>query len=150
MRKIVVLMLFVISTLFAQKVEVSADKLVADESSHISKLIGNVKIKKGSDTISANELSIKFNDKNKPLFYEAKGDIKFHIYTQKREFEGSANSLTYDPKTLKYELSGNVKVHEKSQDQTLEGERVVIDRISGRSEIDGGSKPVKFIFDVKE
>jgi lipopolysaccharide transport protein LptA len=136
--------------LFAQQVEITADKLTANENSKISKLIGNVKLKKGLDEISCDELEVKFDATNKPILYTTSGNIHFHIITKTQDFIGKAQHLSYDPKTQQYKMSGNVKIEDKKLNQLLEGEKIVIDRISGDAKIEGGSKPVKFIFDVKE
>ncbi|RUM67264.1 MAG: lipopolysaccharide transport periplasmic protein LptA [Sulfurospirillum sp.] len=149
--KTLLIILSLVSSLFAQRVEISADKLEADEKSGISTLIGHVQIIKGDDHISADTLIVKFDKKNKPIFYDAKGSIKFHILTKTKEFEGKADQLRYDPKTLIYEMVGNVVIKEKRSKQILTGEKIQIDRISGKSIIEGKeNKPVKFIFDIKE
>ena len=136
---------------YAQKVEITADSFEADEKQHISTPIGNVTILKGADLIRADKLIVRFDNDNKPIEYIANGDISFNIITQNQEFDGSAQKLLYNPKTLKYEISGNAIINEKKQHQQLIGEKIIIDRISGKSKILGAkNRPVKFIFDVKE
>ena len=147
-------MLFILligSLLYAQKVEITADKLEANEKSRVSMLIGHVKIKKGKDEIYAGRLKVKFDKKNKPSIYEADGGVKFHIITDTKEFKGRGQRLVYNPKTLKYEIMGYVIIEELNSNQKLYGEKISIDRISGKSLIEGGdNRPIKFIFDVKE
>jgi lipopolysaccharide export system protein LptA len=149
--KILYILCLLLSLLPAQKVEISADSFEADEKRKISILKGNVLLKKGADVIHADKLTISFDAKNHPIKYHATGNIKFEIYTNQQDFQGHANSLLYDPKTLKYELSGNAYIHEKKQHSELYGEFIMIDRVSGKSSIKGSKKrPVKFIFEVKE
>ncbi len=146
------LLLWVLSlSLFAQKVEVSADKLEVDEKSGNSVLSGHVQIHKGADFIQTDRLIIRFDPKHKPTRYEAEGEVRFQIHTQNRIFVGHAQRLLYDPLTLRYELEGSVELDEEAFGQKLIGEKVVIDRTTGKAVIDGkANQPVKLIFDVKE
>jgi len=149
--KILTTLLLLTMSIYAQKVEISADSFEADENKKISILKGNVLLKKGEDIIHADSLTITFNANNKPLSYIAKGHITFNINTNKQHFDGHANRLSYDPSTLIYTLSGDAYIHEKTHDSTLYGEHIMIDRLSGKSTIKGSPKrPVKFIFSVKE
>jgi len=145
------IILFSLGALNAQKVEISADSFEADEKKMVSVLKGNVLLKKGGDTIHASTLKVYFDAHNKPTKYLALGNITFDINTEKQSFDGHANQLLYNPKTLVYEVSGDAYIHEKSQNRKLYGETIMIDRISGKSTIKGSKKrPVKFIFEVKE
>jgi lipopolysaccharide export system protein LptA len=149
--RIFIFLMLVFTVCNAQKVEITADSFEADEKKHISTLVGNVTILKGADLIKADNLIVRFDEKNKPIEYIANGNISFNIVTQNQEFDGSAQKLLYNPKTLKYEISGNAIINEKTQHQKLMGEKIIIDRISGKSKIIGAkNRPVKFIFDVKE
>jgi lipopolysaccharide export system protein LptA len=149
--KILLFLSLIISFLVAEKVEVSADSFEADENRGVSKFIGNVKIKKADDFISSNELIIEFDKKNKPEKYIASKNIKFKISTNKQKFEGKANRLIYQPSSQKYELLGDVKITEKTMNRKLFGDKIIIDRVSGKSKILGTkNKPVKFIFTVEE
>ena len=149
--KYFLLLLALLSSLSAQKVQVQADSFEADEKKMITILQGHVLLKKGADTIHADRLTVKFDSHNKPIHYLASGHIRFDINTDNQSFDGHANTLSYDPKTLIYEVSGNAFIHEKKQDRKLYGERIMIDRISGKSTIKGSKKrPVKFIFEVNE
>jgi lipopolysaccharide export system protein LptA len=149
--KILYIWLVLLSLSYAQKVEISADSFEADEKKRVSILKGNVLLKKGADIVHADKLTIYFDAQNHPSKYHASGGIQFEIYTNQQDFQGHANSLVYDPKTLKYELSGDAYIHEKKQNSELFGEVIMIDRVSGKSSIKGSKKrPVKFIFEVKE
>ncbi len=151
MIKSLLLLSLITLVLFAQKVEVSADKLEVDEKSGNSVLSGHVQIHKGSDFIQAGRLVIAFDPKHKPTRYEAEGAVSFQIHTQNRIFVGHAQRLLYDPGTLRYELEGSVELDEQAFGQKLTGEKVVIDRTTGKAVIDGkANQPVKLIFDVKE
>jgi lipopolysaccharide export system protein LptA len=149
MKKLLILLLCAV--VYAQEIEITADKLEADENKKISTLIGNVVIKKGLDKISCDTLEVKFDKENKPTLYQASGDVRFHILTNNKDFKGSAQKLIYNPANKKYSLQGNVKIEELQSKQRLFGETIIIDRTSGKSVIKGdGRRPVKFIFDVKD
>jgi lipopolysaccharide export system protein LptA len=142
---------FIAISLYGQKVEISADSFEADEKKMYTILKGNVLLKKGADTIHAATLTVYFDADNKPIKYLASGNITFDINTEKQSFDGHADQLLYNPKTLIYEVSGNAFIHEKLQNRKLYGEHIMIDRVSGKSTIKGSKKrPVKFIFEVKE
>lgn len=149
--RLIFLMLLFFNFLQAQQVEISADHFNADEKKMLSILTGHVLLKKGSDTIHAQKLTIFFDKKNHPIKYLAQGNITFNINTNEQSFEGHAQKLLYNPSTQKYEVSGDAFIHEKKHNRKLYGETIMIDRISGESTIKGSKKrPVKFIFEVKE
>ena len=137
--------------LFAEKIVVTADHFEAFENKKVSILTGHVHIRKGKDDIKARKLVIEFNDANKPVRYTLTGDVRFDITTQRQHFVGEAHRISYDPLTRRYVATGNVHIRETEGDRLLEGEKIVIDRVSGKSTITGKRhKPVKFIFSTKE
>ncbi len=149
--KISSLLFLLLTFLQAQQVEISADHFEADEKKMLSVLTGHVLLKKGADEVHAKKLTIFFDKKNRPTEYLAEGNINFIINTNNQSFEGRAQKLLYNPSTQKYEISGNAFIHEKKLNRKLYGETIMIDRISGKSTINGSKKrPVKFIFEVKE
>ena len=151
MIKLTSVLLFFTLMLQAEQVEVSADFFEADEQTMTSILQGNVLLQKGEDTVHASTLTISFDAQNKPIKYLAEGQVNFNIKTNMQDFEGHAQSLLYNPKTHIYAVSGNAFLHDKKQDRKLYGERIMIDRNSGKSSIKGAkNRPVKFIFHVQE
>jgi len=152
MRNIFIILLFCSLSLYAkEQVTVIADSFEADEFKKVSYFKGSVHIKKGSDEIKADNLMIVFGEDNKPIKYEAKGAVSFKVKTESQNFEGLSNQIIYEPLTKKYIASGDVNMVETIKNQILKGERISIDRISGKSKISGSkNKPVKFIFTVDE
>ncbi len=150
MRFLTILLVF-ISFLTAEQVQINADHFEADEKKMISILKGHVLLKKGEDEVHAQKLTVFFDKKNRPTEYLATGKITFVIHTNNQSFEGHAQKLLYNPVTQKYEISGNAFIHDKKLGRKLYGESIMIDRISGKSTINGSkTRPVKFIFEVKE
>lgn len=137
--------------LLADKIIITADHFEAYEKRKISILTGDVHIKKAQDDIKAKKLVIDFSDANKPVRYTLSGNVSFDITTKKQHFIGSAGKIVYDPLKKRYIATGNVHIKQMPGDRLLEGEKIVIDRISGKSIITGKkNRPVKFIFSVKE
>ena len=66
--------------LLAEQVEITADEFYADEGKQISEFKGNVNIKKGKDTLTANLVVIYFDKKRNPLKYVASGNAKFRVF----------------------------------------------------------------------
>ncbi len=150
MKYLAIFLLFT-KLLFAEKITVTADNFEAYENKKISILKGHVHIQKGNDDIKANKLVIEFNKSNKPLKYTLTGGVKFQIHTATQNFTGSAHKIVYDPSKKRYIASGSVLIKEKLSDKILQGEKIVIDRISGKSIITGKkNRPVKFTFTVDE
>ncbi len=149
--KILLLLHLLALFLFADKIVVTADHFEAYENRKISILTGHVHIRKGSDDIKAKRLVIDFNDANKPVRYTLSGDVSFDITTPKQRFVGSAGQIVYDPIQKRYIATGDVRIKEMLGERLLEGEKIVIDRVSGKSTITGKkNRPVKFIFSVEE
>ncbi len=151
MKHIILLLLLVTFDLYAEKITVSADSFLADETRNISILKGHVHIQKGSDDIQANKLIIDFDTKQKPLRYTLTGDVIFDISTKKQHYSGTSEKIVYNPKSKLYTASGNVHIIDKIGHKTLQGEKIIINRITGKSIITGKKRhPVKFTFTVEE
>jgi lipopolysaccharide export system protein LptA len=151
MIKFLLLITFCIQLYASERVEINADNFEADENKRVSNFTGNVHIKKGEDEIYAEAIKIDFDKKNKPLKYEATGGVTFTIHTNSQLFDGTSNKIIYNPADKTYKAIGNVKINERVKNQTLKGERIDINRNSGKTKISGTkNRPVKFIFTVEE
>ncbi len=149
--KILFLLFCTTFLLFAEKITVTADHFEAYENKKISILSGHVHVTKGKDDIKADKLLITFDKENKPLRYKLTGNVTFDIRTKTQHFVGTGNEIIYDPKQKRYIAQGNVFLKEKITDKTLQGEKIVIDRTSGKTTISGKrNRPVKFTFTVEE
>ncbi len=151
MRKIIFILFLFVVFLLAEDVKITADKFQADEINKISTFEGNVKIEKGKDIITTENLTILFGADNKPVKYIAKGNPKFKFSINDKRYEGKAKEIIYLPQNGKYILIGDVFVNEKTQDRKIYGDRLEIDKENGKIKIFGKkNKPVKFIFRVNE
>ena len=134
------------------RVEITADHFEANDLKKVTKFIGNVHMIKGIDELKADKVYVHFDAKKKPIKYEAIGDVKFTIaMNDGKVYKGQSGRLVYIPKTEVYELYENVKLFDTKLDRTLIGEKVFVDKQSGKARVEGSKeKPVKFIFNVEE
>ncbi len=153
MKNIVFSLLFLASMLYAksQNVQITSKSFEADELKQISKFIGNVKVVKGYDTITADKLIVNFNKKKNPIKYTAIGNAKFKLIMNKKHYSGKANKIIYDPIKKIYIFIGNAFLQDTDDGKKIYGDDIKIDQLSGKYDVKSdGKKPVKFIFKVKE
>lgn len=135
----------------AANVEVIADKFFADEVKQLSVFTGNVKVTKEKDKILADKVVINFSKKRQPLKYTATGKVKVNLIINKKEYFASAEEMIYEPIKDQYTLSKNAFLHEILTDKKVYGDRIWVNQVTGRYEVDSdGKKPVKFIFKVED
>jgi len=151
MKGLYALVLLALSTLFAQNVEVAADKFWASEQEGQGVFTGNVIITKGSDTLKAQKLTIYFDDQKKPLKYEASGDATGNLTLNGVHYFGKGEIFIYEPNISRYTIKKNGMLHEIETDRKVYGEMITVNQSTGSYEVDSKpSKPVKFIFKVDE
>ncbi len=137
----------------SEQVEILSDRFEADDMKHVAKFLGHVSMKKGQDELNASKVVVYFDEKRKPIRYEAIGNASFVIHMKERGeyYTGKAHKLVYRPLKQIYELYGNVVLREPKLDRTVTGEKVIVEKLSGRASVEsGGNRPVKFIFRVEE
>lgn len=143
--------LFLVGSLYAANVEVVANKFFADEQKQISVFSGDVVVTKESDKLVANKVTINFDAKRQPLKYTAQGDAKVNLLINEKKYFASANTMIYYPTKDEYELIGNAFLHEILTDKKVYGDKIFVNQLTGRYEVDSkGEKPVKFIFQVED
>lgn len=153
MKKIVTAFLCAAAALTAaENVEITADHFEASQAKKITEFIGNVHMKKGSDELNASKVVVYFDEKRKPVRYEALGESSFLIHMQNGSYyRGKADRLVYWPNRELYELFGNVVLKDPKLERTIIGEKVLVEKRTGRANVEGDDgKPVKFIFKVEE
>ncbi len=143
----------IFATLLSAKdeIEISAKNFVANEKDGISIFSGDVVILRGQDKLSSQELKIYFDKDKKPTKYEAIGEVKIDIEITKKRYLGSANRAEYDVLNDLYIFQGDSEISQKESENRVIGEKIVVDRKSGKIRVDGkDDKPVKFIFSIEE
>lgn len=142
---------FLLITLNAANVEVVANKFYADEAKQTSIFTGDVVVTKEQDRLSADQVTIHFDKKKQPLEYIAQGHAKVDMLMNEKKYFASADTMVYDPIKNEYELIGNAFLHEITTDKKVYGDKIFVNQLSGRYEVDSkGDKPVKFIFKVED
>ncbi|WP_221272475.1 lipopolysaccharide transport periplasmic protein LptA [Helicobacter sp. NHP19-012] len=148
--------LFICGLLWAvplkETLEVTADKFLANDQKKTTIIQGNVHIKKGKDTLTANKVIIYTNNKRKPTKYEAIGDVHFHLFTEDgREVKGHSDRLIYDALKQEYRLLQNAVVNEVGKVNSVKGEEIILSKEHGYADVLGGKdKPATFIFDMED
>jgi lipopolysaccharide export system protein LptA len=149
--KFLISLFFILNIVNAANVEVVADKFFADEKKQISVFSGSVVVTKQSDRLKADEVTINFDAKKQPLKYIAVGNAKVDMIINEKKYFASADKMIYDPIKDQYELIGNAFLHELITDKKVYGDKIFVNQLTGRYEVDSkGSEPVKFIFKVED
>lgn len=136
----------------AQKIEITSKTFMADEKSRTTEFLGEVKVKKGIDSIESDRLVVRLNKKNEPVLYEAQGNVRFQLSMENgSRYKGTSNRAVYDSVKKEYRLLGNAKIKEMSENRELFGESIVVRQDEGTARVSGkNDKPVRFIFSVEE
>ncbi|HIY43713.1 lipopolysaccharide transport periplasmic protein LptA [uncultured Helicobacter sp.] len=158
MVRAIILSFFLASSFYASELlEVSADKIYANQEKGYTQISGNVVILKGSDVLRASEVIIKTDKNRKPTFYDAKGNVTFKITLEdKRIMRGKAQNITYDTIKSEYRLKGKAFVQEEGKANALKGEEIVLNTKSGYASIvgnkskNGEKKPAKITFSIDD
>ena len=150
MRKILFLILPIF--LFSENLEITSKNFEASEKKLISIFTGDVHVKKGKDRINSQKLIIYFSKDKKPIKYEALKDVTFKIsLDNNKTYEGRAQKIIYIPKEMKYIFEKNVFILQKPDMRKIYGEKVILNRVTGKAIVRGNEKrPVKFIFKIEE
>ncbi|MBZ7984995.1 lipopolysaccharide transport periplasmic protein LptA [Campylobacter sp. Cr9] len=146
-RKIVIVLFFV-SSLLAQKIEINAKLFEGSKDNQTGVFSKDVSIKQGNDFLNCQVLTIKTNKDNKISSYEARSVTSFSITMADSVFKGMADKIFYDVNKNSYELSGNVKIKENNKE--LVADYIYINQKDGTYKVKSNkeNKPVKLIFEI--
>jgi len=148
--KIVLFVLFT-GVLFAQKVNVTADNMKAENLKKEVHFIGNAKVVQGKSWIRGDEIIVYFDENNQTKKYEAIGLVTFEFIQEKSSYKGSADKVTYLPVKDQYILRGKAIINDIINKRHANGDEIMLDMITGNANVKGSrKKPVKFIFDMKD
>ena len=148
--KIVLLVLFT-GSLFAQKVDITADNMMAEDLKKEVHFIGNAKVVQGKSWIHGDEIIVYFDENNETEKYEAIGLVTFEFIEEKSSYKGSADKVTYYPVKAQYILTGKAIIDDLLNKRHVNGDEITLDMTTGNANVKGSkNKPVKFIFDMKD
>ena len=148
--KIVFFILLTVSV-FAQKVDITADNMSAADMKKEVHFVGNAKVVQGKSWIHGDEIIVYFNENNETKQYEAIGLVTFEFIEEKSSYKGSADKVTYYPVKDQYILTGKAIIDDLINKRHVNGDEITLDMITGNANVKGSrKKPVKFIFDMKD
>ncbi len=147
----VIFSMFVLFSLNASEVEVTANKFFADEVKKVSVFTGNVNVKKGDDRLKADKVVIEFNKNKEPIRYTASGNASVKMKINGKRYFGKGEILIYEPQKLKYTIKKNAFLEELDTNKKVYGDNIFVDQANGHYEVDSKKdKPVKFIFQIQD
>lgn len=134
------------------QVEITAKHFSADEKSRSTLITGDVVITRAQDRLEADKVIIFFDEKNRPLKYEAEGGVKFELHLPEgRHIKGRSKRAIYDASASEYHLLGEALVEERGKSNVIKGEKVIINRLSGAAKIAGDkNRPARLVFTFEE
>ena len=139
-----------VTTLFAEKVEITSDAMNAQNIKKQVLFTGNVKIKQTESWLHANKVIVYFNENNETKKYEAIGSVKFEFKQKKGHYKGHGDKVVYFPNSSKYILTGHAVIDDQINKRHVAGDRIDFDMVSGNANVKSDTKkPVKFIFDME-
>ena len=148
--KIILLVLFT-GSLFAQKVDITADNMRAEDLKKEVHFMGNAKVVQGKSWIHGDEIIVYFDENNETKMYEAIGLVTFEFIEEKSSYKGSADKVTYYPVKAQYILTGKAIIDDLINKRHVNGDEITLDMTTGNANVKGSrNKPVKFIFDMKD
>jgi len=149
--KILLIIPILLSSLCANKVEITSLKMVAKNIKKEVTFLENVKIKQVDSWLNADKVVVFFNENNETKKYDATGNVEFEFKNikDKKDYKGKANMVTYFPIKDLYILKGKAIVNDKLNGRTIKGDIINLDMTTGDANVEGKKdKPVKFIFDM--
>jgi len=150
----VLLPLFLVASLSAEKVEVTSDSMKAEDLKKEVHFIGNVKIRQLESWLHGDRVIVYFDENNQTKMYEAIGNgnvVTFEVKEKKGFYKGSALNVKYYPLTSKYILTGKAVIDDLLNKRHVNGDSIVLDMTTGNAMVKGSrKKPVKFIFDMEK
>ncbi len=141
---------FIVTSSFAQKVEIVSDSMRAENIKKEVHFIGNVKINDSENWLHGDKVIVYFNDNNETDKYEALGNVQFEFHKENSFYKGSANKVTYFPVKSQYLLEGKAVIDDKINKRHVNGDAIIFDMLTGNASVKGSAKkPVKFIFEME-
>jgi lipopolysaccharide export system protein LptA len=138
-------------SLWAEKVQITSDRMKAIDIKKEVHFIGNAKVSQLKDWIHGDEIIVYFDENNETKKYIAEGTVTFELHQKEAIYKGKADKVTYYPKKSEYILTGKAVIDDIVNKRHVNGDEIVLDMITGNANVKGNrKKPVKFIFDMEK
>jgi lipopolysaccharide export system protein LptA len=150
--KKIILLLFIVVSLYSQELKIKADRFDSDEKKGVSVFTGKVNITKSNDELNASKVTIYTDKDNNPTKFIAIGEVSFKINTQDGSlYKGKAQKTIYDPIKKEYYFYNNVYLMQVNEKKEIIGDEVVLKTVEGKAYAKGAKKePVIMIFSIKD
>ncbi|MDR0746440.1 MAG: hypothetical protein LBE89_00930 [Helicobacteraceae bacterium] len=134
------------------QVEITAQKMFADEKTSTAVFSGSVAIKRAKDTIKAEKITLTFTPNREVKRFEAEHNCSFDVTAdQNRRFTGEADYLEYLPFEGIYKLRGHAWIEDINDKRKVYGERIELNEKTLSTQVIGEEKqPVKLIITIKD
>ena len=152
MKIVLLLIISIATTLYADALKISADSVEGNELEGISYLRGNVRMSRAEDELNASKIIIYTNRKREPMKYRAEGNVTFKIVLENGAlYKGRSNIVEFDPKKDEYRFYEGVRLEQLDEKKSMIGEKIIVNIKNGRAYAEGAkNRPVTMIFDIKE
>ncbi len=148
--KFVSILTIAILPILASNLEITSDDFLYKDGENKANFIGHVVAHKGQNLINSDKLIVFLDNDNEADKYKAIKNVYFEIKNEKKDINGSCDTLSYFPKQDKYILIGNVVINDRKNSRKVYGDEIILDNKKGTSYANSKSKkPVKFVFKVK-
>jgi len=145
----ILLSLLLSIALYAEKVEITAKQMRAENIKKEIHFMGEVSIKQAQDWLKAQEVIVYFDENNQTKRYEALGSVTFEFKNVEHHYVGHANSATFQTQKSLYILQGDAMIDDKINESHLNGEEILLNMKSGKASVKSSKqKPVKFIIEM--
>ena len=136
--------------LIAGNLEITSDDFLYKDGENKAKFVGHVVANQGKNIINSDTLIVFLDNSNEAEKYKAIKNVYFEVVNEKKDINGTCNTMIYLPNEDKYILTGNVVINDRKNDRKVYGDKVTLDNKKGTSYAgSNGKKPIKFIFKVK-
>jgi lipopolysaccharide export system protein LptA len=140
-----------LTSLWAEKVQVTSDNMKAMDHKKEIHFVGNAKVVQLQNWIHGDEIIVYFDENNETKKYEAIGEVTFELKQENALYKGSAKKVTYFPAKSQYILKGKAVIDDLLNKRHVNGDEIVLDMKTGNADVKGNrKKPVKFIFDMEK
>ncbi len=152
MKILMILSVFLASSLISQELKIKADQFDGDEKSGISIFTGNVNIVRKNDELNATKVTVHTDAAHQPKKYIAVGNVSFHIETKEGSlYEGVAQKVIYMPNVKEYHFFTDVHLKQIDEKKEIIGDEVILKTIEGKAYAKGAKKePVIMIFKIQK
>ncbi len=149
--RVIFILLSALFSLMAQDIEITAQRFEASEQELVSRFLGDVVVKRGSDILKAGEAYIYFNKEKKPVKIVLQKGVFFDIRHKEKRYKGRAGKIIYYPAKKEYIFLENVQIVELPKNQKIFAQKVYLNLVKNMLKVEGEKdRPVKFILKVKE